>query len=198
MTKRLLGLAVGLGLVWVLGGCAGLTLDRTWVDPTYGGAAFKKVFVIGWMPDPQVRRTFEDGFVSALKNRGLDGVMSHTLIPNVDTVKRAGVVEAVKTTGADCVLVTRLVRRETRRVTVEQPTWSMDTMDEMYQWAPGPQASTEQDYQLSILETDLYDAKSAKIVWTGQSSSLPGANVSIASRELAARVISAIKDAKLF
>jgi hypothetical protein len=198
MRRRVFGVVLGVGLMWVLGGCASLTLDRTWVDPTYGGAAFKKVLVIGWMPDPQVRRAFEDGFVGALKNRGLDGVMSYTVIPNIDAAKRAAVVEAVKATGSDSVLVTRMIRSETRRVTVEQPMWSMDTMDQMYQWAPGPQMTIEQDYQLSILETDLYEAKTAKIVWTGQSSSFPRANVSIATRELAARVISAIKDAKLF
>jgi hypothetical protein len=198
MTGRVFRVVLGVGLIWVLGGCAGLTLDRTWVDPTYGGAAFKKVLVIGWISDPQARRAFEDGFVGALKNRGLDGVMSYTVIPNIDAARRAAVVEAVKATGSDSVLVTRMIRSETRRVTVEQPMWSMDTMDQMYQWAPGPQMTIEQDYQLSILETDLYDARTAKIVWTGQSSSFPRANVGIATRELAARVISAIKDAKLF
>ena len=198
MTKRSFALVLGLGVMCVLGGCAGLTLDRTWQDPTYGGAAFKKVLVIGWVTDPQIRRTFEDAFVGGLKNRGIDGVMSYTLIPNTDAVKRAAVVEAVKTAGADSVLVTRLVRSETRRATVVQPMWSMDGMDTVYQYGPGPQATIEQDYQISVLETDLYDARTAKIVWTGQSSSFPKSNIGLATRDLAVRVISSLKDAKLF
>ena len=136
--------------------------------------------------------------VEALLRARVAGELSLPLFPKMTDADARDVVEAVKATGSDSVLVTRMIRSETRRVTVEQPMWSMDTMDQMYQWAPGPQMTIEQDYQLSILETDLYDAKTAKIVWTGQSSSFPRANVSIATRELAARVISAIKDAKLF
>jgi hypothetical protein len=74
----------------------------------------------------------------------------------------------------------------------------MDGMDTVYQYGPGPQATIEQDYQISVLETDLYDARTAKIVWTGQSSSFPRSNIGPATRDLAARVISSLKDAKLF
>jgi hypothetical protein len=197
VTKRLSAAIFGLGLMLLLVGCAALTLDHTWQDPTYGGTTFKKVLVIGLVSDPQVRRTFEDAFVGALKNRGMDGVTSYTLIPNVDAVKRAAVVEAVRTAGADSVLVTRLVRSETRRAAVSQPMWSMDSMDMVYQYGPGPQTTLEQSYQISVLETDLYDTKTAKIVWSGQSSSFPNANIGVATRELAARVISALKDGKL-
>jgi hypothetical protein len=197
MKKRLSAAVLCLGLMLSLGACAAVTLDLTWRDPTYGGASFKKVLVVGLTADARVRRNFEDVFVGALKGRGVEAVTSYSLIPNADALKRAAVVEAVKTSGADSVIVTRMVRHETRTAAVPESMSAMDGMDSVYMYGPGPQMSVEQSYRLSVLESNLYDAKTAKIIWWGQSSSFPDPNIDIASRELAARVISALKDGKL-
>jgi hypothetical protein len=74
---------------------------------------------------------------------------------------------------------------------------AMDGMDMVYQYGQGSQMTVEQSYRLSVLETNLYDARTAKIIWWGQSSSFPDPNIEMAGRELAARVIAALKDGKL-
>jgi hypothetical protein len=56
--------------------------------PTECCARFK-VLVVAWVDRPNVRRTVEDIFATALTNRVVSAVASYTLIPNAQEVKRA-------------------------------------------------------------------------------------------------------------
>ncbi len=186
------------GLAVIVSACASTTLDMTWRDPTYEGRPFATILVVGSADSSDNRRIFEDILVSELKGRGVEAVASHTLIPGVGDVTRDKVVEAVKTSGADSVLSTRLVGIETKAAQVPVPSPGAGSMDLYRYYAPmEPQTTVRQDYQVANLESNLFDAGTGKMVWWGRSQTFPTTNIGRMSRELGQNVIKALKSAKL-
>jgi hypothetical protein len=184
--------------VLVVSGCASVTLDSTWRDPTYQGRPFTKVVVIGSTDDPENRRIFEDVVVSELKARGVDAVASYTLIPNDRDLKRDKVIEAVKTVGADSVLSTRMVGVETRTTRMQVAEGQVAEIDLYSHYTSLDSMPTvRQDYQVATLESNFFDAKTGKMVWWGRSQTFPTENIRGLSRELGATVIRSLKSANL-
>ena len=186
------------GLALILSACASTILDMTWRDPTYAGRPFTKVLVVGSTDNPDNRRIFEDIVVGELKSRGVEAVASYALIANESDVKRDKVVEAVKTSGADSVLSTRLVGIETKTAVVPGQSPGAGDVDLYRYYSPlEPQTTIRQDYQIANLESNLFDAKTGKMVWWGRSQTFPTTNIGRISRELGQNVIKALKSAKL-
>ena len=196
-TRLLAAMLIG-GLALIVSACASTTLDMTWRDPTYEGRPFVKVLVVGSTDSPDSRRIFEDILVSELKGRGVEAVASYTLIPGVGDVKRDKVVGAVKTSGADSVLSTRLVGIETKATQVPVQSPGAGDVDLYRYYSPmEPQTTIRQDYQVANLESNLFDAGTGKMVWWGRSQTFPTTNIGRISRELGQNVIKALKSAKL-
>jgi hypothetical protein len=190
---RLLG-----GLALIVSACALTTLDMTWRDPTYEGPPFTKVLVLGATDNPDNRRIFEDVVVAELKARGVDAVASYPLISNESDVKRDKVMDAVKTSGADSVLSTRLVGIETKTTQVPGQSPAAGDVDLYRYYSPmEPQTTIQQDYQVANLESNLFDAKTGKMVWWGRSQTFPTTHIGRLSHELGVAVTKALKSAKL-
>ena len=196
-TRLLAAMLIG-GLASIISACASTTLDMTWRDPTYEGRPFAKVLVVGSTDSPDNRRIFEDVLVSELKGRGVEAVASHTLIPGEGDVKRDKIVEAVKTSGADSVLSTRLVGIETKAAQLAVQSPGAGDMNLYRYYSPmEPQTTVRQDYQVANLESNLFDARTGKMVWWGRSQTFPTTNIGRISRDLGQNVIKALKSAKL-
>jgi hypothetical protein len=60
-----------------------------------------------------------------------------------------------------------------------------------------PQTTIRQDYQVANLESNLFDARTGKMVWWGRSQTFPSTHIARLSRELGEAVIKALKSAKL-
>jgi hypothetical protein len=181
-----------------LSACASTTLDTTWRDPTFAGPPFAKVLVVGSTDNAENRRIFEDAVVGELRARDVGAVASYMLIPDESDVKRERVIEAVKASGADCVISTRVVGVETRREQVSVQSPFPGDMDLYRQYSPMEAGTTiRQDYPIAHMESNLFDARTGKMVWWGRSSAFPTANISRLSRELGKSIISSLKDAKL-
>ncbi len=84
--------------------CTSTTFSSIWKDETYQDHP-KKVLVISSFPNPATRRIFEDEFVTALKERGVDAVMSYTIMPDKVVLGKDALAVQAKETGADTVLV---------------------------------------------------------------------------------------------
>ena len=198
MRTRLLATMLMGVLALIISACASTTLDMTWRDPTYEGRPFTNVLVVGSTGNPDNRRIFEDVLVSELKGRGVQAVASYTLIPGEGDLKRDKVVEAVKTSGADSVLSTRLVGIETKAAQVPVQSPGAGDVDLYRYYSPmEPQTTVRQDYQVANLESNLFDARTGKMVWWGRSQTFPTTNIGRISRELGQNVIKALKSAKL-
>ena len=196
-TRLLAAMLIG-GLASIISACASTTLDMTWRDPTYEGRPFAKVLVVGSTDSPDNRRIFEDVLVSELKGRGVEAVASHTLIPGEGDVKRDKIVEAVKSSGADSVLSTRLVGIETKAAQLAVQSPGAGDMNLYRYYSPmEPQTTIRQDYQVANLESNLFDAGTGKMVWWGRSQAFPTTNIGQIGRELGRNVIKALKSAKL-
>ena len=100
---------IAIALAW-LGACASTQLKDTWKDPAFTGPPMKQVLVIGASKSEVNRRVFEDAFAGALKGAGTAAVPSYPTLPEAGAVSNERVGEAVKSSGADAVLVTRVLR----------------------------------------------------------------------------------------
>src|SRR5215475_8176370 len=76
-----LGAAAAAGAVVFLASCASTTLQSTWMDPSFTGGPFKKVFVMGLAPNETSRRVFEDIMVARLQAAGVQAVPAYQFIP---------------------------------------------------------------------------------------------------------------------
>ena len=190
--------------VALLAACASTSLQNEWRAEEDSGPALRKVLVIGVAKREDVRRTFEDGFVAALKARGVNAVASHSTVLETDPEASEKVREAVKATGADGILMTRLVKvdKQTQTTTVGQP-MVMPMHYNMYGYYPkmwlgayGPPMTVS--YDVAILETRVFRAASEKLVWVGGTETFaPSSNVREETEAFAKVIIEALAKAKL-
>ena len=178
--------------------CASTTLDSTWRDPTYEGRPFAKVLVIGSTDSPASRRVFEDVVVGELRRQGVEAVASYTLISGASDITRDRVVEAVTRSGADSVLSTRLVGTETRTAQVPVPSPGAGGLDLYRYYSPVEAPTTvQQDYRVTKVESDLFDARTGKMVWWGRMRADRATDIGRIGRDLGQNVIQALKSADL-
>lgn len=139
-------------------------VDR-WQHATPPPQPYKTVFVLGVAESDDLRRLFEDEFVRQLQATGARGIPSYGVIPQRE-VTRDEVVQAVRASGADGVVVTRLLKREQRH----KASFSPDGYSTHYSNAsrslasPVPPVVTRAE--VVTLETRLFDAASERMVWT--------------------------------
>ncbi len=153
--------------------CASTSVKTVWKDQNYQGGKLKNVFIIGVAKNPTIRRLFEDTFVEQLKARGVDGFVSYRAIPSEGKLDDATVKSKIKGMGVDAVLVTRLVDATKQKV-YAQPTYSPRGYYGGRGWygyysrtyaAPFPDNYYE--YEVASLETNLYETKTEKMIWSG-------------------------------
>ena len=154
--------------------------------------------MVGGTDDAANRRIYEDALVGALTRRGVDAVASHTLIPRESDVRRDKIVEAVKASGADGMIATRLIGVETRTTQVPgQATGQEGTDVFRYYSLLESQTIVRADYRVARLDSTVFDARTEKMVWWGRSSAFPTEDITTLSRELSESLAKALKSAAL-
>jgi hypothetical protein len=161
-------------VVLVLAACQSTSIQSAWFDPKFTGGAMKKIDVIAVGTNLSNRRVFEDIFAQRLRDAGVDGVAGWTVIPDEARAAEAPFTEAVTRTGAQGLLVVRLLGVDTRT----QVTTTMVPTGPMWgggRWgggwggsAFGPSmvpVSEVSQYDLAIVETTLYDVPTGRPVW---------------------------------
>lgn len=159
--------------------CATTEINGIWKDPSYQ-ARPARILVIGVAKSPLNRRLFEDEFVRRLKDRGTEAIASYTALSDKQQDDQAAIAAKVKELNADTVLITRLVSKRTVKVyvpgTVYYPppyygTWP-HYYGYSYQYIYSPGYITENEY--AVIETNLYETGSDKLVWAALSETLIG------------------------
>jgi hypothetical protein len=191
----------GTVLLAALCGCATTELTNTWKDPQYGGGAVKKVMVVGISNQSSVRRTFEDTFAEMLKANGVEVVPSHTLVPEDGPMPEDRLRAAVAQSGADAVLITRMVERKTE-VTVTpagaRPPPAGMRMRGYYGYYSGAwvgyyEPATVHQYDYIVAETTLFAGNNPQPVWTGTTRTMESKDIRGATEGFAKPVIEALK-----
>jgi len=159
-----------------LASCAASTqLTSSWGDPAAANRNFTKVVVVGASPNAATRRMYEDAFVAELQSRGIQGIASYSFAGEGQIDKEQAVAK-LKEIGADGVIVTRLVDKETVQ-TYYPPTYSSVaapsayyggwygyySMGYTYQSSPGYVAENK----VYRIESNLYDVTNDKLAWSG-------------------------------
>lgn len=191
---------LGLSLLWLVAAlvasCVTTHLKDSWKDPQFSDAPFRKVLVIGVSRSDANRRLFEDGFVQALRTSGTEASASYSLLPEEGPLPKERIKQAVAKTGADSVLVTRVLRVQ-RKVDVSPGYvgpgpgfygWYGAT------WAAAPEIHA---YDVMTIESTLWDIKREQAVWSGISESIDPKDVTKVTRELAEALIAKMKEDKV-
>lgn len=157
--------------------CAGTKLTHTWVDEARRGKPVSNILVIGvtYKEKEEVRRSFEDRFVSQLKAAGIQSISSGDAIsiPTDLQLKKEEILKAVQEFNNDAVIITHLIGKEEKDVYTRSDRrprsyysyygWAYD-----YAHSPG-YSSTKTTVRLA---TNLYDVKTEKLIWSGKSETL--------------------------
>ena len=153
----------------LLPSCATTQLTSVWRDEAYQVQP-RKILVIGILKTPGNRRILEDEMVKQLKARGTDAVAGYTVLPEQIEANRETIAATMNEIGADAVLISRPVDKKS--VTTYVPgTPQMGYpgyaggWHSYYTYSPGYVVQDE----YAVAETNLYDLKTDKLIWTAVS-----------------------------
>jgi hypothetical protein len=135
-------------ILFLFTACTSTKFSTIWKDETYREHP-KKILVINSFPNPATRRTFEDEFVEALKERGVDAVMSYTIMPDTVVSDKDAIAALAKQVTADAVLVNR-------------PLGAKVETTELYSTGYSTGFAYKDVY--IDTQTDVYDMKSNKLI----------------------------------
>jgi uncharacterized protein DUF4136 len=147
--------------------CASTKIVNEWREPDYIPSHFKKVVVLGISKQAALRRSFEDEFVAQLRAAGIQAVPSYQFLPDEGQVPEPRLLNAVKQSGADAAIMTRLVRVE--RKTQVTPGYYDHGFYHWYSagWAGFYEPPRVYNYDVYTSETSLYDLNQDRLVWAG-------------------------------
>jgi hypothetical protein len=154
--------------------CAGTELTSKKIDEAYKGKPVSDILVIAITGNEHNRRSFEKKFVSQLKAVGVDAISSEEAIPMPSDLelKKEAILNAVNQNENDAVIITHLIGKEekdvyTRGGSGRRGYYGFYRSRYSYAHDPG-YSSTSTTVRL---ETNLYDVKTEKLIWSGKSNS---------------------------
>ena len=174
MKRCLPVLSVAFAALALLASCATNKLVTQQSNPDYVGKSFKSVMVVGVTRDEIVRRTFEDRVVALLGQRGVKGIPAYAAVGTRGKIEEAELRQAIAQSGAEGVLLTRVIRVDRSSGYVAATTVSVgyggggvygyysgvwQTVDVPAQKIAGP--------SWTVSETRLFDARNGALAWTG-------------------------------
>ena len=181
----------------LVAGCASTTLQSTWMDPGFTGGPFKKFFVVGLSArDVTTRRVFEDIVVTKLQAAGVQATPAWQSFRDEGQASEAQMEAAVVQSGADALMMTRLLGIDTRTnvSTMMVPGQMMGPGPGWWGgysgWYAVPQVT---QYQIATAETTVFDVKTRRIVWTATSQTFNPTSVQREAPGLADAVIGALQ-----
>jgi hypothetical protein len=146
-------------------------MTDTWKDKAYQGKP-QKIMILMAAKSSDTRNLFENRFAGELQGRGNDAFQSYTTIPFEQLRDKELVKSKIRGSGADTVLVSRLV--DTKTIEAYRPGLIYVVPDYYYDWW-GYYAVVFADYgytgdvRVAYIETNVYDVKTEKLIWSGHS-----------------------------
>ena len=198
---RLLLLAFAALAIAILAACetTSTRMKGVWVSPDQGRPPIRTVLVIGVNRDATARRVYEDAIVAQLAARGIEARASYNLLPELGPVPPPGIEKVVRAAGVDAVLVSRTLRTSLDlRVSPGyshggpgplgfQGMWTNS-------WSVPPSVHTVENVDV---ESQLFDARQLKLVWSGSSTTQPSSSMQQTIGEFAKLLVKALADAKV-
>lgn len=185
----------------VLAACASTTLRDAWYDPEYRGTAFQKVLVLGVLPNMAERRQYEDAMVATINATGAQGIPAYRFLPGQERASDAELDGAVRDSGADALLMSRLLRVDTQtQVSTQRVSPTSRDWDWRWSgwysgwWGAGWQSvTTVTQYEVAVVETTLFSAGSGRVVWTGATDTFQPRSVAREAPAFSATIVGALQ-----
>ena len=180
-------------LVFLIVSCAGTDLTETQVDDAYKGKPVSDILVIAVTGNEHNRRSYERKFVANLKSVGVEAVASEKSVPMPGDlkIKKETILSAVDQYKNDAVIITQLVGKETKDVYQRGGITRRGYFG--YTRNPGYSSTT----QKVRLETNLYDAKTGELIWSGISKTLSKDSTDRIMNDVIKAVITKLKNNRL-
>ncbi len=148
---------------------------QSWVDPTRTEYAANDILVLGVIRSEVSLKLWENVFVDQFIKMGVRAKASHKVIGNVPEPDRVIIEAAIKKAGASSVLITHIVSSKSKTYTHRGAIHSRPGMYEdlhvyyghTYRTVSTPPSDIT--HTLVRLESNLYDAATASLVWSAQS-----------------------------
>jgi hypothetical protein len=169
-------LSAALAAVLLLAACQTTSIQSAWYDTSYRGGPFRKIVVIASDGTTADSRVFEDIFVQKLQAAGVQAVPGYTTVPPDARRQESTFAPAVAATGADGVILVRLLRVDTKTQvsTVMMPGPMIGPWGGFY--GPGfygggfygggfyavPDVT---QYDVASVETNVYNVATKSLVW---------------------------------
>ena len=174
MKRRLAIVGAAVAALALLASCAASRMVTQQSNPDYVGKPFKSVMVVAVTADELVRRTYEDRMVALLGKRGLKGIPGYAVVRSRGRVEEAALRQAIAGSGAEGVLITRVIRVDRSSGTVPAATVAVGVgwggfhgyYSTVWQTATVP-ARQETIASWTLSETRLFDASNGALAWTG-------------------------------
>jgi hypothetical protein len=167
-----------------------------WKDKEYGGGNLKMTLVIGASQKPNIRQMFEDEFVNQLKVQGADGVASHAMLSAEEMLEKEAILRLVNKLKVDSVLITKLIDRKDAIDYVPPQHQNINT-----QYYRSYNYTRNRGYILEdeavSLETNLYDVRSQKLIWSSLSETFTRGSDDEVIKELIQKITKELKKQNL-
>lgn len=155
-------------MLFALSACTNSELVSSWSIPH--PAKYKKILVVGISANPANRRIFEDAFANEAAKKHFTAIASYQYAPESGKIDKARLGEVVTKTGADAVLIMRLVAVD-RQMVYTPSQWVPAAGPRYgyydYAWNGYYEPPTAYEQTTVILESNVYDAKTGELIWTG-------------------------------
>ena len=194
MTENIVkGLGCLFSFIFLMVSCAGTDLTETQVDDAYKGKPVSDILIIAVTGNEHNRRSYERKFVAHLKSVGVEAVASEKSIPMPGDlkIKKETILSAVDQYKNDAVIITQLVGKETKDVYQRGGVTRYGYFG--YTRNPGYSSTTKK----VRLETNLYDAKTGELIWSGISKTLSKDSTDRILNDVIKTVIANLKKNKL-
>jgi len=168
---QLLRTLAALAAAAALAACQSTSIQSAWYDTSYRGGPFTKVVVIASDGTTADSRVFEDIFVQKLQAAGVQAVPGYTTVPPDARRQESVFAAAVGATGADGVILVRLLRVDTKTQvsTMMMPGPMIGPWGGFYGpgfyaggFYPVPEVT---QYDVASVETNVYVVKTRSLVW---------------------------------
>lgn len=182
-----------------LAACASTSVVSSEKNPAYTGPALTRLMVLGSSPNPNVRKAFEEEFVSKLKAAGITAVPSYPVVPpgaDQNELRRA-----VENAGMEGVLAARLVRPEVTDTALDAFNFENRSASFYAYYSPGANQSLLSNLSGGsgniTIHFDVYSVAANELVWAGDAATYPSTDVKVIAAGLAYTVIPALKQQKV-
>jgi len=150
--------------------CANTSLIDSWKKTEHAGF-IKHPMIIGVSDSQQTRQIYEKHFVAELKKKNITATASYTLINSKQKIDRETVVEAIRDTEIDAVLVTYLVSADSTLKHRDSPignTYSGSADNNQISATIISNRGRSRSEEVVVLKNDVYDVRSKSLVWSAQ------------------------------